>query len=94
MNLAQLLQQKVTPLSQWTNPKDPSISRPSDIKRKLEHINKIEHVYSLLKKPMTKDLVAQITGYSVDSCYKYLNDLLKAGRIQRCGKQPYTYWRL
>ena len=87
-----MLQQKVTPLSQWQKPKEPS--RPSDLKRKAAYIDKIEHVYAILNKPMTKVLVEQITGYSENLCYKYLHELMKAGRIQRCGKQPYHYCRL
>lgn len=87
-----MLMQKVPTLSQWKPLKEAAV-RESDVKRKNNNKQKIERVYELLKKPMTKELVSQITGYSAASCYTYLHSLYEDGRVKRSGSPPYTYWR-
>lgn len=94
MNLAQLLNQKVTPLKLWNPPKDDGEVRPSDLLRKHNHAKRIEETYECLSKPMNAKQVAEYLGFTYDCSYKYLLGLYREKRIHRSSKQPYIYWKL
>lgn len=93
MNLAQLLNQKVTPLKLWNPPKDDGEVRPSDLQRKHNHAKRIEETYEALDKRMTPLEVSRKLGFTKEVCEKYLLGLYRAERINRSFKQPYTYWK-
>ena len=95
MNIAQLLQQHPTPVSQWKPPIDLEWKpRKSDAKRKVTHLEKIERCFEMLTKPMTHREIAKITGYSVDAAYQYMFTLHEAGRVKRSTKTPFIYWKM
>jgi len=95
MNLAQLLQQHPTPVSQWKPPIDLEWKpRKSDAKRKVTHLEKIERCFEMLTKPMTHREMAKITGYSDEASYQYMKNLFDDGRVRRSAKAPFIYWKM
>jgi len=94
VSLAFLFSQKVTPLSQWSKPKDDTPPRPSDTIRKHNHIQRIQQAYECLTKPMTALEVSELLGITSDCAYKYLLGLYREKKIHRSSKQPYVYWKL
>jgi len=94
VSLAFLLNQKVTPLAQWSKPKDDTEPRPSDLKRKEKHKNRVEQCFESLKKPMNAIEMGKELGVDRDCAYRYLALLFSNRRIHRSSKQPYVYWKL
>lgn len=63
-------------------------------RRKNETEEKMDKIYSHIKGLMTSAEIAQASGFSLDTTYKYLLRLMDAGRVVRTQRgQPYSYRR-
>lgn len=101
MNLAQELLRPVTPLKNWTLPKDQKVivERKSDAVRKLKYKQKVEIVFNSITRPMNAkeicdNLATQGHIFVIDTMRNWLLELFEEGRLKRSSKQPYVYWKL
>jgi len=98
MNLAEMLMQHVTPLSQW-HPSNQGINKPyqkekKETRHERESQEKKDAIFALLDKPKTTRQISQELGtLTPDAVRKHLYGLLDQGLVRVSQKAPLNYWR-